>query len=50
MLKIEKPGEDEYAPYTIRYIGLLPDDGPRILSRQRHQGTLSVTPVGVVRL
>jgi uncharacterized damage-inducible protein DinB len=26
-MKIEKPEEDEYAPYTIRYIGLLPDDG-----------------------
>jgi uncharacterized damage-inducible protein DinB len=26
MLKIEKPREGEYAPYTIRYIGLLPDD------------------------
>ena len=26
-MKIEKPGEGEYAPYTIRYIGLLPDDG-----------------------
>lgn len=27
MMKIEKPEEGEYAPYTIRYIGLLPDDG-----------------------
>lgn len=27
MMKIEKPGEGEYAPYAIRYIGLLPDDG-----------------------
>ena len=27
MLKIEKPVEGEYAPYAIRYIGLLPDDG-----------------------
>jgi uncharacterized damage-inducible protein DinB len=27
MKKIEKPPEGEYAPYTIRYIGLLPDDG-----------------------
>jgi uncharacterized damage-inducible protein DinB len=27
MMKIEKPKEGEYAPYTIRYIGLLPDDG-----------------------
>jgi uncharacterized damage-inducible protein DinB len=27
MKKIEKPKEDEYAPYTIMYIGLLPDDG-----------------------
>ena len=26
-MKIEKPEEGEYAPYTIRYIGLLPDDG-----------------------
>jgi uncharacterized damage-inducible protein DinB len=25
--KIEKPEEGEYAPYTIMYIGLLPDDG-----------------------
>jgi len=24
---IEKPAEGEYAPYTITYIGLLPDDG-----------------------
>jgi uncharacterized damage-inducible protein DinB len=27
MMKIDKPEESEYAPYTIRYIGLLPDDG-----------------------
>lgn len=27
MKKIEKPEEGEYAPYTISYIGLLPDDG-----------------------
>src|ERR1041385_1613840 len=27
MRKIEKPAEGEYAPYTIMYIGLLPDDG-----------------------
>jgi uncharacterized damage-inducible protein DinB len=27
MMKIEKPAEGEYAPYTIRYIELLPDDG-----------------------
>jgi uncharacterized damage-inducible protein DinB len=27
MKKIEKPKEGEYAPYTISYIGLLPDDG-----------------------
>jgi uncharacterized damage-inducible protein DinB len=27
MKKIEKPKEGEYAPYTIMYIGLLPDDG-----------------------
>jgi uncharacterized damage-inducible protein DinB len=27
MKKIEKPVEGEYAPYTIMYIGLLPDDG-----------------------
>ena len=26
MKKIEKPLEGEYAPYTIMYIGLLPDD------------------------
>lgn len=26
-MRIEKPGEGEYAPYAIRYIGLLPDDG-----------------------
>ncbi len=25
--KIDKPGEGEYAPYAIMYIGLLPDDG-----------------------
>jgi len=27
MRKIPKPEEGEYAPYTIMYIGLLPDDG-----------------------
>jgi uncharacterized damage-inducible protein DinB len=27
MRKIEKPVEGEYAPYTMMYIGLLPDDG-----------------------
>jgi uncharacterized damage-inducible protein DinB len=27
MKKIEKPTAGEYAPYTIIYIGLLPDDG-----------------------
>jgi uncharacterized damage-inducible protein DinB len=27
MKRIEKPLEGEYAPYTIMYIGLLPDDG-----------------------
>src|SRR5215208_7208789 len=27
MKKIEKPGEGEYAPHAIMYIGLLPDDG-----------------------
>ncbi|MBX7218557.1 MAG: DinB family protein [Blastocatellia bacterium] len=27
MKRIEKPAPDEYAPYTIIYIGLLPDDG-----------------------
>jgi uncharacterized damage-inducible protein DinB len=27
MRRIEKPNEDEYAPYAIQYIGLLPDDG-----------------------
>lgn len=27
MKRIEKPQEGEYAPYTITYIGLLPDDG-----------------------
>lgn len=27
MKRIEKPAEGEYAPYTIMYIGLLPDDG-----------------------
>jgi uncharacterized damage-inducible protein DinB len=27
MKRIEKPNEGEYAPYTIMYIGLLPDDG-----------------------
>lgn len=27
MRKIEKPAEGEYMPYTIMYIGLLPDDG-----------------------
>ena len=30
MRQIEKPKENEYAPYVIQYIGLLPDDG-RIL-------------------
>jgi uncharacterized damage-inducible protein DinB len=27
MRKIAKPAPNEYAPYTIMYIGLLPDDG-----------------------
>jgi hypothetical protein len=27
MIKIPKPKEGEYAPYTIMYISLLPDDG-----------------------
>jgi uncharacterized damage-inducible protein DinB len=27
MKKLEKPKEGEYAPYAVRYIGLLPDDG-----------------------
>jgi DinB superfamily len=27
MRRISKPDEDEYAPYVIQYIGLLPDDG-----------------------
>lgn len=27
MKRIEKPGEGEYAPYAIMYIGLLPGDG-----------------------
>lgn len=27
MRHIEKPAEGEFAPYTIMYIGLLPDDG-----------------------
>jgi len=27
MKRIAKPEPDEYAPYTIMYIGLLPDDG-----------------------
>jgi hypothetical protein len=27
MKKIEKPEAGEYAPYSIMYIGLLPDDG-----------------------
>ena len=27
MRRIEKPNEDEYAPYVIQYIDLLPDDG-----------------------
>ena len=27
MKKIQKPAEGEYAPYTIMYISLLPDDG-----------------------
>jgi uncharacterized damage-inducible protein DinB len=27
MKRIEKPGAGEYAPYTIMYIGLMPDDG-----------------------
>ncbi|HEY0428611.1 MAG TPA: DinB family protein [Pyrinomonadaceae bacterium] len=40
MKKIEKPGEDEYAPYTIMYIGLLPDDG---LVLQHLQNNLQAT-------
>ncbi|MCB0223229.1 MAG: DinB family protein, partial [Anaerolineae bacterium] len=31
MTLIPKPQEGEYAPYTIMYIGLLPDDG-RVLA------------------
>jgi uncharacterized damage-inducible protein DinB len=27
MRRIEKPNENEFAPYAIQYIGLLPDDG-----------------------
>jgi uncharacterized damage-inducible protein DinB len=27
MRRIEKPSQGEFAPYTIMYIGLLPDDG-----------------------
>jgi hypothetical protein len=27
MRKIDKPDAAEFAPYTISYIGLLPDDG-----------------------
>jgi hypothetical protein len=27
MRRIEKPNQDEYAPYAIQYIGLLPDAG-----------------------
>lgn len=27
MRRIDKPNADEYAPYVIQYIGLLPDDG-----------------------
>ncbi len=27
MKRIDKPREGEYAPYAIRYIGLMPDDG-----------------------
>ncbi|HEV8580911.1 MAG TPA: DinB family protein [Thermoanaerobaculia bacterium] len=34
MRRIEKPGEGEYAPYAIMYIGLLPDDG-RVLDHLR---------------
>jgi uncharacterized damage-inducible protein DinB len=34
MRRIAKPNEGEYAPYTVRYIGLLPDDG-RVLEHLR---------------
>ncbi|HNG94432.1 MAG TPA: DinB family protein [Acidobacteriota bacterium] len=34
MRRIDKPQEGEFAPYTIIYIGLLPDDG-RILTHLR---------------
>lgn len=34
MRRIAKPLEGEYAPYTISYIGLLPDDG-RVLEHLR---------------
>jgi uncharacterized damage-inducible protein DinB len=34
MKKIAKPEEGEYTPYTIMYIGLLPDDG-RVLQHLR---------------
>ncbi len=40
MKKIEKPKEGEYAPYTIMYIGLLPDDG---LVLQHLQDNLQAT-------
>jgi len=40
MRKIEKPREGEYAPYTIMYIGLLPDDG---LVLQHLQDNLQAT-------
>lgn len=36
MKRIEKPGEGEYAPYAIQYIGLLPDDGRILEHLQNH--------------
>ena len=38
MRKIPKPKEGEYAPYTIMYIGLLPDDG-LVLQHMKDQVT-----------
>ena len=40
MKRIEKPKEDEYAPYAIMYIGLLHDDG---LVLQHLQNNLEAT-------
>ncbi len=47
MKKITKPQAGEYAPYTIMYIGLLPDDG---LVLQHLQNNLQATKALILSL